>query len=316
MSVEAVHLLPHVFRTLANMTKQTKAEAALLALTLVWGSTFVSMKIGLRDMSPVLMTSARFAVAALFFLFFFWRKLFPFPDGAMRKGTLLGLFLFLGFIAQNVGLNYTTASKSAFITSLMVVFVPILQFMIERRPPTIGNVMGIGVAIGGLWLLTSPTGAELTFGDFLTLVCAVMFALYIVYLDVASKAMSAFQLTFLQAATCAVLGAFATVLFEDFYFRPTLSVFVSVGYLTLFATVLTTFMQTKYQKDTTPTRAAVIFTVEPVWASILAYLFLGEMLGALGVVGGALIIAGVLISELSDKIPFFNSGMAAPEEHT
>lgn len=296
------------------MTKQARAEALLLALTVVWGSTFVSMKVGLRDMSPILMTSTRFTVAALFFLVLFWKNIFPFPDGAIRKGTVLGLFLFLGFIAQNVGLNYTTASKSAFITSLMVVFVPILQFIIERRPPTIGNVAGIGVAIGGLWLLTSPTGAELNFGDLLTLICAVLFALYIVYLDVASKAMSALQLTFLQAATCAGLGILATAVLEDFFFRPTLSVFISVGYLTLFATVLTTFVQTKYQKDTTPTRAAVIFTVEPVWASTMAYFFLGEMLGALGVVGGALIIAGVLISELSDRIPFLNKGMVAEEE--
>jgi drug/metabolite transporter (DMT)-like permease len=296
------------------MTKQTRAEAVLLALTLVWGSTFVSMKIGLRDMSPILMTSTRFTVAALFFLVLFWKNLFPFPDGAIRKGVVLGVFLFLGFIAQNVGLNYTTASKSAFITSLMVVFVPVLQFVIERRPPTIGNVAGIGLAVGGLWLLTSPTGAELNFGDLLTLVCAILFAWYIVYLDVASKAMSALQLTFLQAATCAGLGIPTTLLVEDFFFHPTPSVFVSVGYLTLFATVLTTFVQTKYQKDTTPTRAAVIFTVEPVWASTMAYFFLGEILGTLGVVGGALIIAGVLISELSDKIPFVKKGMIAEEK--
>ncbi len=303
-----------LFCVAKDMTKQTRAEAVLLALTLIWGSTFVSMKIGLRDMSPILMTSARFTVAALFFLVLFWRNLFPFPEGAIRKGTLLGLFLFLGFIAQNVGLNYTTASKSAFITSLMVVFVPLLQFIIERRPPTIGNVVGIMLAVAGLWLLTSPTGAELNFGDFLTLLCAIMFAFYIVYLDVASKAMSALQLTFLQSATCAVLGMVATVLFEDYRFDPTFSVFISVGYLTLFATVLTTFMQTKFQKDTTPTRAAVIFTVEPVWASILAYLFLGEMLGTLGVVGGAFIIVGVLVSEVSDKLAFFNKGMIAEEE--
>jgi len=297
-----------------DMTKQAKAESALLALTIIWGSTFVSMKIGLRDMSPILMTTARFGVAALVFLALFGRKLFPFPEGAIGKGVLVGLYLFLGFIAQNVGLSYTTASKSAFITSLMVVFVPILQYVMEKRPPTLGNIFGIGAAVAGLWLMTSPTGADLNIGDVLTLICAVFFALYIVYLDVASRAMTTPQLTFLQSATCAVLGVVTTLGFEDFFFRPTLSVVLSVGYLTLFATVLTTFMQTKYQKFTTPTRAAVIFTVEPVWASLMAYVLLGERLGTLGVVGGALIITGVLISELSDKIPFFNKGLAAEEE--
>jgi drug/metabolite transporter (DMT)-like permease len=216
---------------------------------------------------------------------------------------LLGTVLFLGFIAQNIGLVYTTASKSAFITSLMVVLVPLLQFLMERRAPTYGNVAGILVVVAGLWLLTSPEGAAFNIGDGLTLLCALFFAYYIVYLDIASKVMSALQLTFLQSAVGAVLGLSTAMMFESVHLRLTTSVILSVGYLTLFATVLSTFVQTKFQKDTTPTRAAVIFTIEPVWASLTAYAFLGEMLGIAGVLGGALIVLGVLISELSDKIP-------------
>lgn len=288
------------------MNKQTRAEVVLLSLTIIWGSTFVFLKIGLQDLSPMLMTGTRFLAATLLFLLLFGRKLFPFPRSAVRKGTFLGLLLALGFLAQNVGLNYTTASKSAFITSLMVVFVPVLQLLIVKRAPTIGNVLGIGVVVAGLWLLTSPEGAEFNVGDLLTLVCAIFFGLYIVYLDVASRAMSAAQLTFLQSATCAVVAMVVSVLIEDVVLRPTPSLILTLGYLTLLATVLTTFAQTKFQKDTTPTRAAVIFTIEPVWASLLAYAVLGERLGALGILGGALSITGVLISELSDRIPFLN----------
>lgn len=290
------------------MSSRSKAEAALLSLTFVWGSTFAFMKIGLRDISPILMTTTRFTAACLLVLLLFPKKIFPLPHKALQKGGLLGAFLFLGFVAQNVGLNYTTASKSAFITSLMVVFVPLLQFLIEKRAPTMGNVLGIGMATIGLWLLTSPGGgATFTIGVGLTLVCAVLFAFYIVYLDIASRAMSTLQLTFLQFAVCAVLGWTATVLVEDWYVYPTSSLIVSLGYLTVFATVLTTFMQTRFQKDTTPTRAAIIFTIEPVWASLLASVLLGERLGSLGIVGAASIVAGVLVSELSDKLPFSTS---------
>ncbi len=292
------------------MTKQSKAEYALLATTLVWGSTFVAMKFGLRDISPVLMTAIRFVVASLFFLAFFGKKIFPFPKGAFAKGALLGFFLFIGFIAQNIGLNYTTASKSAFITSLMVVIVPMFQFMVQRRPPTVGNVIGIGIVVGGLWLLTSPSGSEFNLGDSLTLVCAIVFAYYIVYLDIASKAMSALQLTFLQSATCAVLGLVTAFGFEDIVFRPTGSMIIAVGYLTVFATIMSTFVQTHFQKFTTPTRAAIIFAVEPVWAATTAYLFLGENIGSMGIIGGALILLGMLTSELSQKIPFLNRSLA------
>ena len=292
------------------MTKQSKAEYALLATTLVWGSTFVAMKFGLRDISPVLMTAIRFIVASLFFLVFFGKKIFPLPNGAFAKGTLLGFFLFIGFIAQNIGLNYTTASKSAFITSLMVVIVPMFQFMVQRRPPTIGNVIGIGIVVGGLWLLTSPSGSEFNLGDSLTLLCAIVFAYYIVYLDIASKAMSALQLTFLQSATCAVLGLVTAFGFEDIVFNPTGSMIIAVGYLTIFATIISTFVQTHFQKFTTPTRAAIIFAVEPVWAATTAYLFLGESMGSLGIVGGALILLGMLTSELSQKIHFLNRSLA------
>jgi drug/metabolite transporter (DMT)-like permease len=284
------------------MTKQTKAELALLATTFIWGSTFAFVKMSLVDISPILMGAVRFTVAALFFLLISWKNIFPLPDGALARSSLLGFLLFAGFISQNIGLVYTTASKSAFITSLMVVFVPFFQYFVERRPPTWGNVLGIGIVLIGLWFLTSPSGAEFNVGDGLTLFTAVVFALYIVYLDIASKAMSPVQLTFLQSAATGMLSWFAALGFERMVFNPTTSMITSLAYLTLFATIITTFVQTTFQKDTTPTRAVIIFTVEPVWAAIIAYVVLGEHLGALGILGGALIILGVLVSELSVNI--------------
>lgn len=272
-------------------------------MTVIWGGTFPIVKVGMVDISPILLIAIRFVIVASLLAAFFWRRILPLRWETVMRGSILGLFLFLGFVAQNIGLTITTASKSAFITGMMVVFVPILQYVIERRPPRLGNLVGIVIVCVGLWLLTSPEGSALNAGDALTLVCAILFAMYIVYLDVVSQEMTALQLVFLQVASTAFFAVAAVLMFETP--RLTLSP-TSIGalmYLTFLATLLTTYGQTRYQKDTTPTRAAVIFSVEPVFAAAAAALILNEHVGATGMTGGALILCGVLVSELSDKIP-------------
>jgi len=287
------------------VTKRSTAEAALLATTVIWGGTFPVVKIGLQTISPLLMIAVRFLLGSLFFLAISGRKIMPLRGPAVTRALILSLFLFLGFVAQNIGLAYTTASKSAFITSMMVIFVPLLQFVIERRAPVTGNIIGVLVVTSGLWFLTAPTGSAFNLGDALTLVCAILFAVYIVYLDVVAKQMSALQLTALQMVSMTAYASVATWLFETpvvvYAWR---TVFIML-YLSVLATVVTTYVQTRFQKDTTPTRAAVIFTIEPVVASVAAFVFLGENLGPLGILGGGMIIAGVLVSEFSESIVRF-----------
>jgi drug/metabolite transporter (DMT)-like permease len=260
------------------MTTRTRAEAILLGTTFIWGGTFTVVKVGMEDISPI-----------------------------------LGSFLFLGFVAQNVGLTITTASKSAFITGMMVVFVPLLQFVIERRAPKIGNVVGVAVVTLGLWFLTAPAGSAFNAGDALTLVCAVLFAVYIVYLDVISREMGTGQLVFLQMVSTAILSAAAVLAFEQPLFAVSVLSVGALLYLTFMATLLTTYVQTRFQRDTTPTRAVVIFSIEPVIAAAIASVILGERLGWLGLLGGALIVAGVLLSEFSDSIPILKKGLDGSE---
>ena len=288
------------------MTRQRRAEVALLATTLIWGGTFVATKFGLRDVSPLLLIAIRFLIAGLVIGLVFWRKIAPVPRAAAVKGIILGSFLFSGFAMQTIGLAHTTASKSAFITGMMVIGVPLLQIIIERRSPKLGNVIGVVIVSAGLWFLTSPRGAEFNIGDAFTLACAVMFAIYIVYLDVVSREMTTLQLTFIQIATTAVLAWLAVWVFEPVRLAFSPPSVVSLLYLTVLATLVTTFVQTRFQKDTTPTRAVIIFTIEPVFAAVSAYVLLDERLGTSGILGGALIIGGVLLSELSDGIPMLD----------
>lgn len=295
------------------MTAKSRAEGALLATTLVWGGTFAVVKIGMMDISPIYLIFVRFIIASALYLVIFRGTLFPISWQSTRRAFVLTIFLAAGFITQNIGLTITTASKSAFITSTMVIFVPILQVLIERKTPRLGNILGVIVVSTGLWFLTSPSGASFNVGDALTLVCAFSFALYIVYLDIVSQTMGAGQLTFLQSAAMMVYSGIAVALFETPQFAFTASSVFSMAYLTLLGTVVTMYVQTRFQKDTTPTRAVIIFSIEPVFASIVAYFALGEQLGSLGILGGALILCGVLVSELSDSIPFLKKAPGLTE---
>ena len=281
------------------MTSRTRAELFLLSITLIWGSTFALSKYLLDTISPLFYIGVRFSLALVIFTVLAYRRVRATTKDAFLKGGILGLLLFSGFTAQTIGLQYTGATKSAFITGMMVVFTPICQIVIERKAPKVGNIIGILIVTIGLYLLTSPTGSEFNLGDGLNLFCAVTFALYIVYLDVFSKGQDPVHLTIAQFVVCAVLGFAAAFLFEPVRFHPTTAAYGALLYLTIFATVIALFIQTRFQKDTTPTRSAVIFSIEPVLAAGIAYVVLGEVLGVPGIVGGALIVGGVLVSELS-----------------
>jgi drug/metabolite transporter (DMT)-like permease len=282
------------------MNKRTRAELFLLLITLVWGSTFVVTKFVLQDAGPFLYTTIRFLVATMIFGIIFFPKLRTINKESVIKGAILGFLLFIGFATQTVGLLSTTASKSAFITGMMVVFTPICQLLIERKPAKGGNLFGVGMVMAGLYFLTSPTGSHFTLGDGLTLVCAISFAVYIVYLDIFSQNCDASHLTFMQFAVTAGLSGISFLFFEDFRLILNAQFTVAVLYLAIFATVIALFVQTKFQKDTTPTRSAVVFSVEPVVAAVVAYFVLGERIGEYGILGGGLIMAGVVFSEFSD----------------
>jgi drug/metabolite transporter (DMT)-like permease len=283
------------------MTIRTRAELALFATTFIWGSTFVVVKAGSGDISPSLFIALRFGIGALIFALFLFPQIRTIQYSTVKKSVILGAMLGIGILLQNHGIYHTTASKSAFITGLMVIFTPIAQFILERRPPKIGNIIGIIVVTFGLYLLTSPSGSEINYGDILVLISAMIFGVYIVYLDMFSKNENVLHMSFIQV-TITTLTALIIVPFEELVFTPTTQLLVSLLYMGICATVFTTYVQTRFQKDTTPTRAVIIFTIEPVIASVLAYFVLGELLGVTGVAGAVLIVGGILISEFSDGL--------------
>ena len=164
-----------------------KGEIALFTITIFWGVTFAIIKLALNDISPMLFTAIRFSFAALLLLPFLWKPLFNSNIDVIKAGLFLGLLYFIGFATQTIGLYYTTATKSGFITGTFVIFIPILQLILERKSPGKGNLIGIILVIIGLILLSSKgmtvldiiseLGSNFNIGDTLTLICAVFYAL-------------------------------------------------------------------------------------------------------------------------------------------
>jgi len=293
-----------------------KGEIALFTITIFWGVTFAIIKLALNDISPMLFTAIRFSFAALLLLPFLWKPLFNSNIDVIKAGLFLGLLYFIGFATQTIGLYYTTATKSGFITGTFVIFIPILQLILERKSPGKGNLIGIILVIIGLILLSSKgmtvldiiseLGSNFNIGDTLTLICAVFYALYVVYIDIITKKYDYRALIILQVVFTGFAGIVITFLFGMTGIEPirldfNKTVILVILYTAIFSSILATVIQTKYQKTVTPTKAGIIFSIEPIFAALFAFLIIHESVSSFGIIGCIFIFAGVLVSELFDK---------------
>jgi len=283
------------------LSPSRKAELSLLILTLFWGITFPLVKIALSFSSAFVFLSLRFGLATVAVWLVFSRRISFREEGILRAGALIGIFLFLGFAFQTIGLKYTTASKSAFITGLFVVMIPPLSFFLLKERMGIFSLMGVILAVSGLYLLTHPDGSEFNLGDFLTLLCAISFSIQVILVQIYTRRFDFLTLTFIQILATTFLSLPFMLSFEEFklVYHPHLVLAVLI--CALFATAFGLFIQNRMQKDTTATKAALIYAVEPVFAAIFSHFLLNEVLGYLGILGGGLILSGMLSSELGRK---------------
>ena len=278
-----------------------KADAELAVNTLIWGGTFTLVKFVLHDISPLLFLAMRFSLAtvALGALWLAgWRGVRG-ERRAVAGGILTGIFLFAGFLFQTLGLQYTTAPKSAFLTGLSSVMVPLLAALVYQNRPQVSEVFGVLVATAGLGLMTleGPIGS-IGRGDLLTLLCAVAFAGHIVTLGHYSEKMSFEVLSVTQVGTAAALGLSLFWWVEPARVEWHPAVIYAILVTGLLATALTFTVQAWAQRYTTPTRTALIYTLEPVVAWLISYWVMGEGLAGRTAAGAALILAGVVLVEM------------------
>jgi drug/metabolite transporter (DMT)-like permease len=285
------------------------ADFNLLLVALVWGTTFVIVQKAIAFLEPYSFNTVRFFIAAillLFIIYFFKRSSFrEFKNkNLLKSGTLLGFWLFLGYGFQTVGLLYTTSSKAGFITGLSVVLVPLFSYVLLKQK--LNWQIGISslLAVAGLYLLTIHNSFSLNIGDGYVLLCAVSFALHIVFTGKFAKSYDALCLTVLQLFTVSFFSfitAFFTEQWQEIFAANMLlksEVITALVITSLFATALAFFAQTYFQSFTTPARVALIFAMEPVFAAITAFIVLNERLGSKALIGCILILFGMILSEL------------------
>ncbi len=278
-----------------------RAEAALIVNTVIWGSTFVVVKQALHDVSPVLFLALRFTLATVALLVLFrgsWSHPRN-PRGSLGGGALAGIFLFSGYAFQTIGLQYTTAPKSAFLTGLTAVITPLLAALVHRSMPRAMEVGGVLLATAGMALMTLH-GATLAMnaGDLLTVCCAACYAAHILVLSRYSASSSFELLATAQIGTSALLAWSLFHWMETPHIRWTAGVWIAIVVTGLFATAVAFTFQAWAQKYTTSTRTALIFMLEPVFAWITSYLLTGETLSRRAAAGAVLILAGILVVEM------------------
>lgn len=280
------------------------ADMALVLVTVIWGSTFIIVKNALNTVGPLVFVAARFWVAgiALALILALRRVAVKITPGLVRQGGLTGLFLAAGFVTQTMGLRTTEAGKAAFITGLSVVLVPVFAASLLRQPPTRSAVVGVILATVGLGLLTVDRRLAFASGDLWVLGCALAFALHIVSTAHFGPYHEVLPFTLTQLFTVALLSSLAALVFEQGFLLIPLTALPAIGYMGLAATALVFGVQTWAQHHTTPTHTALIFSLEPVFAAIFAAAFGGEIFTTGEMVGAGLILLGMVLAEVGERL--------------
>jgi drug/metabolite transporter (DMT)-like permease len=295
------------------------ADGALVVTTLIWGSTFVIAKDILENWPPVAYITVRFLLASVALILLFPGLTLRARLAEWKMGATLGLLMGTGFALQAVGQVYTTPSKSAFVTGLTTPLVPFVALLILRVRPNLENLIGVTLASIGGMLILAPQGAEpMNTGDILTLVATTLFAAHITLMSAYARQIDVRQLTVLQITSAAILFILVWITFRSlglvvpenslpgFISRETVQliwterVVWQLLYLATVATVITFLLWTWGQARVSATHAAIIFSLEPVFATLFAVAVRGsgEWMGSRGNAGAALILAGVIISEI------------------
>jgi len=296
--------------------RQFIAELMLASVTLFWGATFPIVKDAIREMPVMAFLWVRFAMAAVLLALMTGKSGFATLDRrGWRLGILLGTLLFLAYLFQTFGLERTSSANAGFLTGLGVVWVPLLAGPFLKKPAAFGSKMGVGLALFGLLLLTWHTPWTINFGDLLVIICSLFVALHILGLDVFTKGYDGRALTFVQIATMAVLGCLGSLCFEPVSWprQWTGSLIFALVITSVFATAYAFWAMTTFQNRTTPTRAALIYTLEPVFAAVFSIWLAGDRLTSLAWVGGALIVAGMIIAEIWPLLAARRIDVEAPE---
>ncbi len=277
-----------------------KGVITLLVVTTIWGSGFVATDLAISSFDTSFVLAIRFLIAFLAMLIVSFRSLKKIKKSAIKKGLLLGVFAFVAFYFLTIGLKYTTASKSAFVTATNVIMVPFIGMFLIGNQINKKNILAAFITLIGVGFLTIDSNFVIGKGDLLTGVGAVLFAFHIVWTGEFSREEDVSHLILVQMGISFLLGL-SLLLFSGYEFNPHYSNggMVALIYLGLLPTALAFTMQTWAQKYTTETETAIILSFESVIGTLLSVAILGEQLTYKMLIGSALILISIFISEVN-----------------
>lgn len=286
------------------------SDLSLVLTTLMWGSGFIAMQIAIdSNMSPSLILALRFSIASLILYFMFTKKLKNFTKQEIKHGLIAGFWLFTGFFTQTLGLVYTTPANNAFLTTMNVIFVPFIWWIMKKKAPKPKVFISAFMSIIGIAILTYSAGDEIIYnvGDLLSLICALLFACHIYYIGTVVNHVSSQKFTFIQMIFAAILSLIALLVFD---FKAIGAADYGNGlpaviYLGVFSTCLAFLLQINAQKKTPSTKAAIIMSLEAVFGSIFSVLFGYDILNFSLIAGGFIVMLAVIFMEVNlPKISF------------
>lgn len=282
--------------------KKYLGMAGLLLVTIIWGGGFVASDIALESLAPAQILTARFGLASVLMLPLCARHLKKLEREEIKAGILLGIFLFGAFAFQTIGLQFTTPSKNAFLTATNVVIVPFIARVLYKKKVGLQGIAGAFMAIAGAGVLSLDRNFSIGLGDFLTLICAVCFALQIFFTGEYVNRCRVTVLNFFQMATAFVLSFLYLLTAGGGTLEAvTRNGVLSVIYLGAVSTTFTYLLQTVSQQYVDETRSAIILSMEAVFGALFSVIILKERINVRMILGCILILGAVLVSEIKIK---------------
>lgn len=273
------------------------ADISLLLVAIIWGGGFIAVKDSLDVLTPYYQMALRFSISTLLMYIVFYNKVKKINKNQFKHGAIIGVFLFLGFAFQTVGIKYTTAGKSAFLTAVYVVLVPFLQWIIIKRKPDNYSIAGAVICLLGISFLTLQGGFSLSYGDGLTLICAFAFAGQILAIGKYVESDDPLILTIVQLGVAAVLSLIGALFFEPIPTHMNLRAISSILYLAVFSTTLAFLVQNIAQKYTSSTHAAIILSLESFFGAVFSVFFFNEIFNLAMIAGCILIFIAIITTE-------------------
>lgn len=286
--------------------KKYLGEILLITTAIIWGSGFVFTAISLDYQTPYQILAWRFFIGFVLLSLFFIGRLKHIKGSTIKKGAVLGTILYLAFLLQTVGLQYTTPSKNAFITATNVVIVPFIALFMYKRKIDKFELLGAFLAIIGIGFLSLQFTTSINVGDALTFGCAIAFAFQIFYTMKFVQNEDPILLTIVQLGAAATLGWIVVLFKGETNFSMEMEGFLSILYLAIFSTAVCYVFQTIAQKFTNETKTAIILSTEAFWGMVFSIIILHEVLTMRMIVGAVLILSAIIISET--KLSFLKKG--------